>query len=110
MAVTGVAEIDTAMHHPFALEPSAHAGFCEQIDCSLLEHTGANSPLDVRPAALFEHYGLDAVQIEKMREQKPGWARTDDADLGAHHLEQLTLGWTGQRRRVGQHAVDERFG
>ena len=53
----------------------------QQVDGALLEHAGAHALLDVLAAAVLEHDRLDAAQVQQVREQQPGGAGADDADL-----------------------------
>jgi hypothetical protein len=83
MSASAEAQLDSVMSKAFTLHPLADAGFDQQIDGALLKQAGADSLLDVLPAARLEHDGLDALKVEQMREHQPGGSRTDNPDLGA---------------------------
>ena len=57
-------QIHTVVHQAFALQPFADAGFFQQVHGALLQHTRAHTLLHVLAAAIFEHDGFDAVQVE----------------------------------------------
>jgi hypothetical protein len=69
--------------------PLANAYLDEQIDSPLLEHAGADAPLDVLAAPRLEHDRVDPQQVEQVREHEPGRPGSDDADLGPHRPRQL---------------------
>jgi hypothetical protein len=87
MSASTEAQFYSVMGKAFALHPFTDACFDQQVDGALLEQAGADSLLDVLPAARFQHHGLDALKVEQMREHQPGGSCTDDADLRARiHL------------------------
>jgi hypothetical protein len=74
-------KLDAVVDDALALEPLSHARLPQQVDRSLLEHAGADAPLDVVAAAALEHDRLDALELEQSREREPGRPRADDRDL-----------------------------
>ena len=55
----------------------------EQVDGALLEHAGADSPLDVVACSCLEHDGLDPLQLEQPCEHEPGGPCAHDPHLRA---------------------------
>ena len=55
-----------------------------QINGALLQHAGANALFDIVAAAIFEDDGIDALEVEKMRQNQTGGSCADDSDLRAH--------------------------
>ncbi len=83
MAAAAEAQLDAVMGEAELLQPLADAGFNQQVDGALFEQAGANPLFDVLAAASFEHDGLDAREVEQMREHQARRSRADDADLSA---------------------------
>ena len=54
-----------------------------RFDGALLKDAGADAFLDVLAAAIFDDYGIDAFEVEKVRENQARGARADDSDLCA---------------------------
>src|SRR5690606_37084918 len=79
------AQLDAVVHQPDLVHARPDLCGVEQIDRALLEHARADPPLDVRPAAPLQDHRLDAVQVQKLREQEPRRPRPHDANLRAHH-------------------------
>jgi hypothetical protein len=72
------------MYQPFAQHPGANSHFVEQIDGGLFEDAGADAFLTIFAAARFEHHGVDAAQMEQMREDQARGTGADDAHLSLH--------------------------
>ena len=68
---------------PLALEALAHAHLDQELDRALLQHTGADAPLDVLAVTVLEVAGLDALEMEQLPEDEAGRPRPDDPDLRA---------------------------
>ena len=56
----------------------------EQVDRALFENAGADALLHVLAALRLDHDGLDALQVEQVREQQAGRSGADDAHLRAN--------------------------
>src|SRR5215204_451286 len=78
------AEMNPAMHKPLALHAFADGGLHQEIGGPVLDHAGANARLDVFPAAIFKNDGLDALEMQEVRQHQPRGSRPDDPYLGAH--------------------------
>ncbi len=63
------------------LHPLAHAHFHEQVNRALLQHAGADSFLNVLPAAVLDHDRVNFLQMEKMGKDETGWSCAYDSDL-----------------------------
>ena len=87
MALAVELELDAVVDDPLPLQAVADTGVDEEVRRALLEHTGADTMLDVVSAAVLEHDGLDAFAVKEVREHQPGGTGADDRDLGAHQLE-----------------------
>src|SRR5580658_9621169 len=85
-ALTGAAkaQFDSVMHQALALQPRAYAGLDHQIGGALLEHAGAHALRDIFLRAAFEHDGVDALRMKKVREHQPSGSCSDDSDLSSH--------------------------
>src|SRR5262249_58859454 len=82
VAAPAEAQLDAAVYQPLAPHAIAHAALGEQVYRALLQHAGAHAALAILAAAELQHDGLDAEEMQQMREQQPGRSRADDADLG----------------------------
>ena len=78
------AEIDAIVEHSLALHARAHADFNQQVARPLLDQSGADAALDIVAAAVLQHDGLDARQMQEMRQHQPGRSCPDDTDLRPH--------------------------
>ena len=78
------AEIDAVVEHAFALHARAHADLDQEVARPLLDQSGADAALDIVAAAVLQHDGLDARQMQEMRQHQPGRPGADDTDLRAH--------------------------
>ena len=83
MAAAAEAQFDAVMDQAESLHPLADASFVEQVDGSLFEQAGANPLFDILAAASLEHDGLDAIEVQQVREHQPRRPRPNDADLRA---------------------------
>ena len=77
-------ELDAFVDDPLAVHPFADTRPSQQFDRALLEHAGPDPVLDVVAAAVLEHDGIDALEVEQVREGQAGGAGADDPDLGPH--------------------------
>ena len=57
----------------------AHTGFGQQIDCTLLEDTGAHTILHVLAGAIFDDDRFDAFEMQEMGEQQARGTCANDA-------------------------------
>ena len=66
---------------PAALQPAPTpiAIISATVPCS--STPALTRSVDVVAAAVFDHHRVDAVQMQQVREQQPGWAGADDANL-----------------------------
>ena len=83
MPVAGEAQFDAVMHQSFAMQPLAHARLGEQIHRALLQHARAHPLFGMFAGLSFDHYGIDAFEMEQGREDQAGRPGSDDTDLGA---------------------------
>jgi hypothetical protein len=97
MAFAIEAQLKAVMHQALALHAFAHAGFGQKIDRVLFEHTGAHTILNVLAGTIFDDNGFDAFAMEEMREEQPGGAGANDADLRAPVQRSILKrgGWRG---------------
>ena len=65
------------MPQAFAQQALADARGVQDVDALVLEHARAHAMLDVVAALRFEHDGVDAAQVQQLREQqaRPGRRR-----------------------------------
>ena len=84
MAAVAETELDAVVNEAFTLEACAYTGFDEKGGARVFQHTGADSALNVRAAAILYHHGFDALEVKKVREEQTGGSCADDADLGAN--------------------------
>jgi hypothetical protein len=52
--------------HALALHALPYPGLDQQVDRPVLEHAGADALLDVLPASILEHNGLDPLQVQEV--------------------------------------------
>ena len=76
-------QFDPIVDQAFGFHPLAHSHLGEQVNRSLLQYAGADAFLYILAAAIFNHDGVDPVQIQKVRQHETGWPRADNPDLGA---------------------------
>ena len=77
------AELDAVMNEPFTLHALADPRLDEQVDCLLLEHSGANALLDILATAVLEHDRFDAGKVQQVGKQETRRSGAHDADLCA---------------------------
>ncbi len=75
-------QVDPAVLEALGVHPRAQADRAEQFDRAGLEQACSLPCLAVGPAAVLHHDRVDAAQRQQVREQQPGGASPDDADLG----------------------------
>ena len=100
VAAAAEAQIDAFVHEALALHALAHAALRQQVDRALLEHAGADRGLDFLAAARLDHHRGDALEVQEVREEQAGRARSDDGDLGFQ-----TVRFFEARRRAGKRAL-----
>ena len=85
-------QLDAVMDDALAVSRSADADLRQQIDGSLLEHAGPDALLDVLAAARLEDDGVDALQVQQVREHETRRPGADDRYLRAHRRERSVTG------------------
>jgi hypothetical protein len=83
MAAAIEAKFDAVMNQAFAPHACAYAGLVEQIDCALLENARADPRFRMLARLGFKNDGIDAFEMEQVREHQTGWPGADDTDLSA---------------------------
>jgi len=81
MAAALEAKFNSVMNEAFFLHPRADTHFGEQINRALLQHTGPDTLLNIRAAAIFENDGFNALQVKKMGQHQTRGACAHDSDL-----------------------------
>ncbi len=61
------AEMHAIVEHAFALHARADTGLDQEVARPLLDQAGADAALDMLAATALQYYGLDALEMEKMR-------------------------------------------
>jgi hypothetical protein len=56
-------QLDAIVDQAFGSHPVANPHFGQQVASALLEHAGSNPLLDILPAAVLDHNGIDSLQI-----------------------------------------------
>jgi hypothetical protein len=77
------AQFDSVMHQAFAPHPVADARFVEQIHRTLFQNPRADSRFHVLARLSLDYDGVDAFQVEQMRQNQARGSGSDDADLRA---------------------------
>src|SRR5207245_699458 len=77
-------QLDALVDDPLALHALADPRLAQEIGGALLEHARPYALLDVLAAAVLEDDGVDALEVQQVRERQPGRAGADDPDLRAH--------------------------
>src|SRR2546426_159926 len=81
---------------------SAKRILVQQVGRALLEHTGADTVLDVVAAAALEHHGLDPQAVKQVRERQSGRPGSDDADLRPHRSKSAAWPWPTPTQSVAR--------
>ena len=68
----------------FAIHALADLGLAHERGEAVLQHPGADPRQHVFAALLLEHHVVDTPEVEELRQQQPGRAAADDADLCLH--------------------------
>src|SRR4051812_29787515 len=89
VALAVEAQLDAVMDEPLACQAVAEPGLGQELDGALLEDAGADAVLDVLAAAGLEDDGVDALEVQEVRQHQPGGPGTDDSDLCPHLYEAL---------------------
>jgi len=76
-------EAQPVVHQALAFQARAEAGVAQRVGRPLLQHAGADPPLDVLAAARLEHDGVDARAVQQVAEEQPRGSGSDDRDLRA---------------------------
>lgn len=79
------AQQNAVMTDAVLLHAGSDTDLGEQGFRGVFEEAGADAGFDVFAGVALKHDGVDAAQIQQMREEKAGRAGTDDGDLGALH-------------------------
>src|SRR3954465_985877 len=69
------------MDQPFATQAPADARGIQQIHSALFEHARADALFYVLPSVSLDDDGLDAFQVEQVRQQKTSGSCANDADF-----------------------------
>jgi hypothetical protein len=77
-------EMNAIVREPLALHALAHTGVDQEIARPLLDQPGADAALDIVAAAILNDDGVDALEMQKMREHEAGGPGTDNSDLCTH--------------------------
>jgi hypothetical protein len=77
-------EMDAVVGQPLALHALADAGVDQQIARPLLDQAGADAALDIVAVAVLDDDGLDALEMQKVREHEAGGPGADDPNLCTH--------------------------
>src|SRR6266700_1728213 len=75
---------DAVMKQPFLHHARADTRLVQDVDTLMLEHSGAHAVFNVMPALGFQYHALDAVLMEKVRQQEARRPGADDRNLGTH--------------------------
>ena len=86
VAAAGEADLDAPVNQALAPQALAEASLDQGFDGDLFEHAGPDPALHMSAAARLENDRIDALQMQKSRQQEPGWPGADDADLCARHV------------------------
>ena len=81
---------ETVVDFAFAVHALATLGFAHQLGKTMFEHAGTDAAEHVGAALAFQHDGVNAFEVQQLREHEPGWAAADDANLCFHNV---LLGW-----------------
>ena len=68
----------------FAVHALAALRLAHQRGEAVLQHAGADAAEHVLAALPLQHDGVDALQVQQLRQQQPRRAAADDANLGLH--------------------------
>ena len=71
------------MDEALAQHAVTSTALARQIDRALLQHTGAKRGLDLCATPCFENHGIDAREMQKMREQQASRPGTHNANLSS---------------------------
>jgi hypothetical protein len=84
VAPAGEAQLDAVVDQALAVHARPGAALAQQIRCSLLEHAGTHTPLDILAVTMLEHDRVHTMPREQVGKGQPGGTGADDGDLGAH--------------------------
>jgi hypothetical protein len=84
MTVSVEADFDAVMNQSFALHAISNVHLRQQVDRTLLQHTGADSLFTVLPASGVNDDGVDALQMEQLRQHKSCGPGSHNPNLRAH--------------------------
>jgi len=77
------AQLDSVVDEALGFHPFANPHFCEQVNGSLFQNASPDALLGILAAAIFDHYGIDSLQIQKVRQYETGGSGPDNSDLGS---------------------------
>ena len=75
------AKLDASMSKPFAMHPFAESEPVDQIDRTLLQHTGPDAGFAVIAAAGFEDDALNPRSVQQVSQRQPRRTGSDNANL-----------------------------
>ena len=89
---------EPVMNLAFVVHAIAAPGFPHEFGEAMFEHAGANAAEDVFPAVLLEHNGVDALEVQQLRQQQARRTTADNANLNLHRA--LPFRPVAKRKRV----------
>ena len=79
-----VGDKEAFVNFAFAIHAFAAFRFTHELGETVLQHARADAAQDVLAALPFEHDGVDALEVQELREHEARWATADDANLSFH--------------------------
>src|SRR5215475_7451291 len=79
-------DMKTVVDLALAVHALAALRLAHQPGKTVLEHAGANPRQHMRAAGFFQDDGIDALQVQKLGQQKSGRSAADDANLDLHRV------------------------
>ncbi len=84
MAMPAETQKDAVMKQTLAHHALAYAHLVQYVNGLMFQNAGAHPALDVLTALGLQHDGLDAAQVQEVREQQSGRTGANNCNLGAH--------------------------
>src|SRR4051812_35693027 len=84
MALTGEIEKNAVMEQPLLHHPGADTGGIQDFDALMLQDAGSNAVFNVFLTPRLQDHALDPAEVQKMSQQQPRRASTNDRNLGTH--------------------------
>jgi hypothetical protein len=69
------------MKQSFPPHPIAYVHLVEQINRTLLQYAGANALFAILAASSLDHYGMDALQVQQLRQNETRRSGADNSNL-----------------------------